>query len=85
MDFSIDLVIKRIYDDKEINTDISRNDLKELLLLCTKNVHFTYIDIIYTQSDGVAMGSPLGPVLAGIFMVYNLESTPLPPRIDSHL
>ena len=25
---------------------------------------------IYLQTDGVAMGSPLGPVLAGIFMVH---------------
>ena len=43
--------------------------MKELLLLCTKNVHFTFNNEIYQQCDGVAMGSPLGPVIAGIFMV----------------
>ena len=43
--------------------------MKQLLTLCTKNVHFTYDNKVYQQNDGVAMGSPLGPVLSGIFMV----------------
>ena len=38
-------------------------------MLCTKNVHFTYDNKVYQQNDGVTMGSPLGPVLSGIFMV----------------
>ena len=38
--------------------------MKELLLLCTKHVHFTFNEDIYIQLDGVAMGSPLGPFLA---------------------
>ena len=41
----------------------------ELLLLCTKNVHFTCNRQIYIQVDGVAMGSPLAPLLADIFMI----------------
>ena len=51
--------------------------MKDLLMLCTKNVHFTFNDITFLQIDGVAMGSPLGPVLAGIFMTQ-LERTILP-------
>ena len=51
--------------------------MKEMLLLCTKDVHFSYNHDIYIQSDGVAMGSPLGPVLARIFMV-NLERSLVP-------
>ena len=35
----------------------------------TKSVHFTFNNEVYVQVDGVAMGSPLGPVIAGIFMV----------------
>ena len=38
--------------------------MKELLLLCTKNVHFT----CNGQIDGVAMGFLLAPLLADIFM-----------------
>ena len=51
--------------------------MRDLLLLCTKNVHFSYNGDIYTQADSAAMGSPLGPVLAGIFIV-ELERTILP-------
>ena len=43
--------------------------MKDLLLFCTKNVHFSYSEDNYTQTDGVTMGLPLGPVLEGIFMV----------------
>ena len=48
-----------------------------------KNVYFSYNGIIYQQCDGVVMGSPLGPVLAGIFMVY-LERT-LIPKLTEHM
>ena len=48
-----------------------------MLLLCTKDVHFLFADEIYQQTNGVAMGSPLGPILAGIFMV-ELETTTVP-------
>ena len=48
--------------------------MRNLLLLCTKNVNFSYSSYTYTQKDSAAIGSPLGPVLAGIFMV-ELERT----------
>ena len=32
-------------------------------------MQFTFNNKIYIQNDGVAMGSPLDPVLANIFMV----------------
>ena len=51
--------------------------MKEMLLPCTKNVHFSYNHYIYIQRDGVAMSSPLGPVLPGVFMV-NLERSLVP-------
>ena len=44
--------------------------MKERLLLCT----ITIYNNIYQQSNDVAMGSPLGLVIAGIFMVQ-LERT----------
>ena len=66
---TIEITLKRIYERKEINTSISKKEMKQLLTLCTKNVHFTYDNKVYQQNDGVAMGSPLGPVLSGIFMV----------------
>ena len=74
---NINITLERIYDRKEINTQITRPEMKELLTLCTKNVHFTFNNQVYQQNDGLAMGSPLGPVLAGIFMV-ELETRIIP-------
>ena len=74
---TINIIIKRIYDKNEINTNIPKQEMKELLYLCTKNAHFTLNSKTYVQVDGVAMGSPLGLVLANIFMV-ELEQNIIP-------
>ena len=67
--YSSSFILDRVYRNKEIFTDIPQKYTKTLLLLCTKQVHFTYNKQIYSQKDGVAMGSPIGPILANIFMV----------------
>ena len=54
-----------------------------MLLLCNKKVHFTFNGKTYIQTDGVAMGSPLGPVLADIFMI-ELEKS-LSPELTSYI
>ena len=77
LDRTIDIILRRIYDHKELETPISRSEMKEMFALCTKNFHFTYNRKIFVQTDGVTMGSPLGPVLADIFMT-ELEKTLLP-------
>ena len=74
---TIDITLERIYDRKEINTQITLAEMRELLKLCTKNVHYTFDNQVYQQNNEVAMGSPLGPVLAGIFMV-ELEKRIIP-------
>ncbi|CAH8603506.1 unnamed protein product [Dicrocoelium dendriticum] len=54
--------------------------LKEILFRCTLNVQFMFNGEMYRQIDGVAMGSPLGPLLADIFMA-KLEHGPLRTHI----
>ena len=83
MKYTINLILDRLYERQEIATAIPKNEMKELLILSTKNVHFTFNDNIYTQIDGVAMSSPLGPVIAGIFMV-ELERT-VNPKLSQHM
>ena len=34
--------------------------MREILVLGTKSVHFTFRDVVYLQTDRVAIGSPLG-------------------------
>ena len=83
LDRTIDIILKRIYDKHEITTNIGRKEMKDLITHCTKNTLFTFNNDIYQQRDGVAMGSPLGSVLAGIIMV-ELENS-IVPKLNSHL
>ena len=81
LEFTITHILDRIYRDKEISTKLSREEMKKLLHLCTKEMHFSYNGKIFRQVDGAAMGSPLGPVLANIFMVL-LENSLVPQLED---
>ena len=47
LDFTVNVILRRIYNEKEIYTNIKRSEMKELLLLCTNNVHFTFNNDIY--------------------------------------
>ena len=74
---AIGIILKRIYINKEITTGMPKQEMKKLLILCTKNVLFTFNNETYIQVDGVAMVSALGPALVKIFMV-ELETSVTP-------
>ena len=75
--------MKRIYDQRELETKISRKKIENLLLLCAKNVHFSSDNKLYSQKDGVAIGSTLGPVIVEIVMV-NLERNVI-SKLSTHM
>ena len=52
----------------EHNLHITKADLVELLNIATKNQLFQFEGTLYEQVDDVAMGSPLGPLMANTFM-----------------
>ena len=45
----------------------------ELMETATRSVEFSFNNEMYQQKDGVAMGSPLGPALASIFVGFHEE------------
>ena len=53
------------------NLKISSDDLTKLFKFATCETHFLFNGKFYDQIDGVAMGSPLAPVLANLFMGHN--------------
>ena len=53
------------------NLKISSDDLTKLFKFATCETHFLFNGKFYDQIDGVAMGSPLAPVLANLFMGLN--------------
>ena len=81
LDKAIEIILEKVYEKKEIITTIPKSENKELLYLCTKNVHFSFNNEIYIQNAGAAIGSPLGPVLRNIFVVQ-LERTIVPYLSD---
>ena len=68
---TIDIGVRELFKDKtEIEKFVS-NEIYDLLTLATKESLFIFDGEYYYQTDGVAMGSPLGPTLANLFMSYH--------------
>ena len=65
---TIQIWLNVLYHSDCTNHGIEEPILKKLLLKCTRDVEFSFNDKMYRQVVGVAMGSPLGPVLANIFL-----------------
>ena len=58
-------------------SELTSEDLfVKLMKKATMDVEFRFAGTMYRQTDGVAMGSPLGPVLANIFMGYCEQQIP---------
>ncbi len=81
LDFTINLILDKVYKDKAIKTKLEKEEMKKLLQICTKDMHFSFNGSIYKQINGVVMGSPLGPVIANIFMAQ-LEEQLIPQLQD---
>jgi hypothetical protein len=68
-DETIEIILNQIYENAtSLYHGLLRKDMKKLLEICTKKSHFQFNGQFYEQTDGVAMGSPLGPLFANIFM-----------------
>jgi predicted GIY-YIG superfamily endonuclease len=65
---TIEIILNRAYTDNDLFHGMDRETLKKLLIICTQESHFQFNGKFYDQKDGVAMGSPLGPLFAIIFM-----------------
>ena len=63
---TIGIISNALVSDHQFFQDLNRSEFEKLLSLSVKNCHFTF-----TQVDGVAMGSPLGPLFANIFMSFH--------------
>ena len=64
-----DIAINLIFNHNP-NLNITKKKLKKLFLFATSQTHFIFHSKFYNQIDGVAMGSPLAPVLANIFLGF---------------
>ena len=67
---TIDITVDVLFE-KNTGFKISKADLKKLFQLAISGTHFMFEGKFYDQINCVAMGSPLGPVLANLFMGYH--------------
>ena len=68
LDETIKICSDVLYDESHSQPLIPKNVFVELMKSATSSVEFSFNNTMYKQIDGVAMGSPLGPALANIFV-----------------
>ena len=73
LDKTIDICVNNVFGNKKRVKGLLKKDFKQLLTLSVKSSCFVFNNVYYQQVSGVAMGSPLGPTLANLFLV-NYES-----------
>ena len=71
---TINICVEKLYIDKNMTVNgFNKQEFQSLLELATKESLFVFNKEYFRQIDGVAMGSPLGPTLANIFLCHYEE------------
>ena len=67
---ALTVIHHRLQEDESLEdrTALSADQVSHLLELCLKNNYFVYDGQYYKQKEGAAMGSPVSPIVANIYM-----------------
>ena len=67
---SVDIIRRRLENDNTLQqrTTLSVDHICELLDCCLTTTYFTFEGQFYQQKEGAAMGSPVSPIVANLFM-----------------
>ena len=70
VDKAIDVINSKLELDEELGarTTLSREQICYLTKTCLQTTYFQFEDSFYEQVEGAAMGSPLSPVVANLYM-----------------
>ena len=71
LDETVQICAKTLYSGKFIPPDFPKAVFIKLMQMTSSGVEFSFNSTMYRQTDGIAMGSPLGPVLVNIFVGYS--------------
>ena len=83
----IKIIEEKLKEDKDLprRTSMKTRHITQLLEFCLRSTSFVFQGQHYEQVEGVAMGSPLSPIVANIYMEHfetrALETAPHPPSI----
>ena len=72
VDKSLEIISDRLHTDPDLSsrTMMTALQVKSLLSFCLKTTYFLYEGDIYSQVEGAAMGSPVSPIVANLFMEW---------------
>ena len=70
LDETIDICVKNLFGKKRKVKGLNKSEFKSVLEFAVKDNLIFFNGKYYIQVDGVAMGSPLGPTLANIFLCH---------------
>ena len=70
IDPAIDTIRKQLEEDQDLKnrTSMTVDHIISLLEFCLKNTYFSFQGRYYEQTEGAAMGSPISPLVANIYM-----------------
>ncbi len=84
---SLEIIREKLASDPTLgdHTSLSADQVTDILRVCLTTTYFRYEGEYYVQVEGAAMGSPVSPIVANLFMEHfeekALTTYPQPPRI----
>ena len=72
VDQALDVIKIRLEEDQTLSqrTALTASQVIQLLSFCLKTTYFTFENVFYKQNEGAAMGSPVSPIVADLFMEH---------------
>ena len=68
---TIDICCNGLFKENRTVAGMNKSEFKKVMEYATKEMMFLHNGEYYQQVEGVAMGSPLGPILANIFLCHH--------------
>ena len=84
---AVNIIKKHLEEDKELHlrTSMTVKHISCLLEFCLENTYFSFQSRFYEQTQGAAMGLPISPIVANLFMedleVQAINTSPTPPAL----
>ena len=81
------IIEEKLKEDKDLprRTSMNTRHITQLFEFCLRSTSFVFQEQHYEQVEGAAMGSPLSPIVANIYMEHfetrALETAPHPPSL----
>ncbi|XP_066263270.1 uncharacterized protein [Branchiostoma lanceolatum] len=83
---AVDVIKERLKNDETLSerTNLNVTQVVELLRFCLTSTYFIFKGTYYQQVEGAAMGSPVSPIVANLFMEHfeevAISTAPNPPK-----